>query len=94
MSLSKSENIFWKMILEQKKNASNKKEPQEPRHKVTFIKPMMKVNSSILDKIEKFNINSTPQSSLSKKSSKNYYMYLILINISLWMKLLIQEMSI
>ena len=71
MSLSKSENIFWKMILEQKKNASNKKEPQEPRHKVTFSKPMMKVNSSILDKIEKFNINSTPQSSLSKKSSKN-----------------------
>ena len=69
MSLSKNDNIFWKMIHDQKKNVSRKIEPQEPRHKATFSKPMMKLNSSILDKIEKFNINNTSQSSLSKKTS-------------------------
>ena len=69
MSNSKSDNIFWKMIRDQKKNSSNKPPPQEIKSKQTFTKPIKKLNSTILDKIEKVTLGASSQPLVSKKSS-------------------------
>ena len=68
MSLSKSENIFWKMIHDQKKHGPNKPPPQEVKPKQTNTKQIKKLNSTILDKIE-VALNTSTQSYTSKRSS-------------------------
>ena len=69
MSNSKSDNIFWKMIRDQKKNIINKPPPQEVKPKLLFGKPIKKINSTILEKIEKVNLGTSSQSFLSKKTT-------------------------
>ena len=71
MSLSKSENIFWKMIREQKKTTSNKPPPQDSKAKQTFTKPIKKINSTILEKIEKVSLNTYNQPMGKRASIKN-----------------------
>ena len=64
---SNSDNIFWKMIQEQK----NEKIPTKNRYiitKQTYTKSAKKLNSTILDKIEKVTLNTPSHISLSKKS--------------------------
>ena len=68
MSLSKSENIFWKMIHDQKKHGPNKPPPQEVKPKQANTKQIKKLNSTILDKIE-VTLNTPTQSYTSKRSS-------------------------
>ncbi len=81
MSLSKSENIFWKMIHDQKKHGPNKPPPQEVKPKQTNTKQIKKLNSTILDKIE-VTLNTPTQSYTSKRSSiKNKDLQLSLIHI-------------
>ena len=65
----KSDNIFWKMIREQKKNIINKPEPKDNKTKLPFSKPIKKLNSTILEKIEKAALNTSFQPLISKKSS-------------------------
>ena len=71
MSSSKSDNIFWKMIRDQKKPASNKPPPQETKAKQTFTKPIKKINSTILEKIEKVSLSSSNQPRGKRTSIKN-----------------------
>jgi hypothetical protein len=65
---SKADNIFWKMIDEQKKGVQHKLEPQEFKDKATFSKPIK--NRAIQDKIDKFSYNPLSQS-INKKQKKN-----------------------
>ena len=75
MSSSKNDNIFWKMIKEQKNKAQHKKENQENPNKdkkISAIKPIVKMNSSFLEKLEKIekktsNVHS--KVSFTKKNS-------------------------
>ena len=69
MSLSKSENIFWKMIREQKKNASYKPELKEVKNKITYTKPVKKLNSTFLDRIEKSTTLNTPSQTTNTKKA-------------------------
>jgi hypothetical protein len=57
------------MIRDQKKNITNKPPPQEVKSKPTFTKPIKKINSTILEKIEKVNSGTTSQSLLAKKTT-------------------------
>ena len=68
--MSKSDNIFWKMIRDQKKpTTANKPPPQETKAKQTFTKPIKKINSTILEKIEKVSLNTSTQSTFPKRAS-------------------------
>ena len=68
---AKVDNIFWKMIIEQKRKGQHKIEPQEYKSKVAFSKPLKKSTASFLDKIEKFSFNPSTHSTYNKKPIKN-----------------------
>ena len=68
MSLSKSSNIFWKMIQDKKSNNPNSQIPQETKRKETISKPK-KLSSVFLERIEKGNTNKSSKFNYAKRNS-------------------------
>ena len=67
-----NENIFWKMIQNQKNKDPNKPETFEIRPSPSFTKPIKKLNSTFLERIEKkeqIALNPTTQSLYRKRGS-------------------------
>ena len=83
MSTSKADNIFWKMIRDQKKNNGHKEISQDLKSKTNYIKPMKKINSTFIEIIEKrekisLNVHShspIPKSRLKHKESQELKKY-------------------